>query len=88
MVEGIIGGGWLLRIVVIGFLVVCDVRGFGVSLGVGSNGWVWVCWGLGAVLKVVSSRAGAEGGGFHALHWNMLSWLEFFTRLLRGFLFG
>jgi hypothetical protein len=88
VVGGIIGGGWLLRLAVFGFLVVCEVRSFGVSLGVGSSGWVWVCWGLGAVLEVVWSRAGAEGGGFHALQLNMLSWFEFFTRVLRGFLFG
>ena len=30
--------------------------------------------------------AGCEG--FHALHWNMLSWLGFCIRVLRGFLFG
>ncbi len=71
-----------------GFLVVCEVRGFEVSLGGGSSGWVWVCRGLGAVLEVVWSRAGAEGEEFHALHWNMLSWFEFFTRVLRGILFG
>ena len=88
MVGGIIGGGWLLRLVVFGFLMVYEVRGFGVSLGVGASGWVWGCWGLGAVFEAVWSRAGAEGGGFHALHWNMLSWFEFFTRVLRGFLFA
>ncbi len=30
----------------------------------------------------------ADGEGFHALHWNMLSWFGFCTRVLRGFLFG
>jgi hypothetical protein len=40
VVGGIIGGVWLLRLVVIGFSVVGEGRGFGVSLGVGSGG----CW--------------------------------------------
>ena len=40
VVGGIIGGGWLLRLVVIGFSVVGEGREFGVSLGVGSGG----CW--------------------------------------------
>ena len=30
----------------------------------------------------------AVGEGFHALHWNMLSWFGFCTTVLRGFLFG
>ena len=47
-----------------------------------------MCWGLGAVLWAVWSRVGVERGGFHALHWNILSWFEFFNRVLRGFLFG
>ena len=55
MVGGILGGGWLVRLVVDGFLVVCEGRRFGVSLGVGSGGcwWVLVSWGLGVVLEVV-----------------------------------
>ena len=32
-------------------------------------------------------RTWAGGEGFHALHWNMLSWFGFCTRVLRGFLF-
>ena len=44
---GSIGGGWLLRLVVVSFLVVCEGRRFGVSLGVGYGGWVLVAWGLG-----------------------------------------
>ena len=32
-------------------------------------------------------RTWAVGVGFHALHWNMLSWFDFCTDVLRGFLF-
>ena len=73
MVEGIIAGGWLLRLVVIGVLVVCEGRGFGIFLGVGSSGcWLaLVIWGLGMVLEFVLLRTWADGEGFHALHWNM-----------------
>ena len=45
VVEGIVGGGWVLKLVVFGLLVVCEVRGFGVSLGISSSGWVGVCVG-------------------------------------------
>ena len=49
------GECWLLRLAVGGFLVACEGREFGVSLGVGSGGcWlVLVIWGLGVVLEVV-----------------------------------
>ena len=49
------GGGWLLGLVLVGFLVVCERRGFGVSLGVGFGGcWlVVVFWGLGVVSAVL-----------------------------------
>ena len=40
MVGGIIGVGWLLRLVVIGFSVVGEERGFRGALVVGSGG----CW--------------------------------------------
>ena len=40
------------------------------------------------VLEVGWSRACADGGGFHALYWNMLGWFGFFTRVFQGFLFG
>ncbi len=33
-------------------------------------------------------RTWADGEGFHALHWNMLSWFGFCIRVLRLFLFG
>ena len=90
MVRGIIGGGWLLRLFVVGFLVVCEGRRFGVFLGVGSGGCclVLVAWGMGVVLEFVLLRVWADGEGFHALHWNMLSWFGFCTRVLQGFLFG
>ena len=45
VVGGIIGGGWLLRLVVIGFSVVDEGRGFRVSLGVGSVR-CWLGWGF------------------------------------------
>ncbi len=55
MVGGIIGGSWLLRLVVVGFSVVCEGRRFGASLDVGSGEcWsVLVIWGLDVVLEVV-----------------------------------
>ena len=45
------GGGWLLRLVLVGFLVVCEWGRFGISLGVGFGGcWlVLVICGLGVV---------------------------------------
>ena len=55
MVGGIIGGDRVLRLVVDGFLVACEGRRFGVTLGVGSGGcWLLlVIWGSGVVLEVV-----------------------------------
>ena len=52
---GIVEGGCLLRLVLVGFMVVCEWRRFGVSLGVGSGGcWlVLAVWGMGVVLGVV-----------------------------------
>ncbi len=74
----------------VGLLVICEGRRFGVSLGVGSGGcWlVLVIWGLGMVLVFALLRAWGDGEGFHDLHWNMLSWFGFCARVLRGFLFG
>ena len=40
------------------------------------------------VLVVVWLRTWADGVGFHALHWNMLSWFEVRATVLRGILFG
>ena len=47
-----------------------------------------VIWDLGVVSEVVWLKTWAVGEGFHALHWNMLSWFVFCSRVLRGFLFG
>ena len=38
VLGGIIGGGWLVGYVVVGFSVAGEGREFGVSLGVGSEG--------------------------------------------------
>ena len=53
--RGILGGGWVLRLGLVGFLVVCEWRGSGVSLGVGFGGFwlVLMVWGLDVVLEVV-----------------------------------
>ena len=52
---GNVEGGWLLRLVLGGFLVVCEWRRFGVSLDVDFGGYwlVLVVWGVGVVLGVV-----------------------------------
>ena len=49
---------------------------------------MWVFRGLGVVIEVVWSRACTDGEGFHALHWNMLSWLGACIMVLRGLFFG
>ena len=55
VVGGIMGEGWLLGLVSVSVLVVCEWERFGISLGVGSGGcWlVLVVWGLDVVLGVV-----------------------------------
>ena len=45
-------------------------------------------WGMSVLLVVVGLRTWAVGDGFHALHWNMLSWFGCFAKVLRGFLLG
>jgi len=89
-VGGIARWGWLLRLVLVGLLVVCEWGRFGISLGVGSGEcWmVLVICGLGVVSEVAWLRMWSVGVGFHARHWNMLSWFGLYTRVLRGFLFG
>jgi len=88
--EGILGRGWLLRLVLVGCLVVCEWGRVGVFLSVGTG----VCWlvlvvgELGVMLEAECLRVWSVGEGFHALHWNMLSWFGFCTRVLLGFLFG
>ena len=55
MVGVILGGGWLLKLELVIFLVVCEWRGFGVSLGVGFGGCgiASVIWGLSMVSEIV-----------------------------------
>ena len=55
MVGGIIGGSWLLRFVLVGFLVICEWGRFRISLGVSFGGCrlMLVIWGLGVVLEVL-----------------------------------
>ena len=87
---GILGEGWLLRLVLDRFLEACECRGFGgpVSVGFGGCGLVSVIWRLGVVSEAAWLRTWSVGEGFHALHWNMLSWFVFCPTVLRGFLFG
>ena len=87
---GILGEGWLLRLVLGRFLEACEGRGFEVpvSVGFGGCGLVSVIWRLGVVSAVVWLRTWSVGEGFHALHSNMLSWYVFCSTVLRGFLFG
>jgi len=58
-----------------------DAWGMGME-GIGS---VSSIWGWGVVVSGVGLRPCVVGGGFHALYWNMLSWLEFgrYTWVLR-----
>jgi hypothetical protein len=91
--RDVIGWGQLVLVVgvgVSGLLVSCGggmygvplrrgVDGFGSVLGVGS---------LGVSMAGVVPRACIAGDGFHALHWNMLSWFGGCINVLRGFLFG
>ena len=67
---GILGEGWLLRLVLGSILEACEVRGFGVlvSVGFGGCGLVSVILDLGMVSEVVRLRTWAVGDGFHALH--------------------
>ena len=44
--------------------------------------------GLGVLVVVVVLRTYVVGDGFHALHWNMLSWFGCCTNVFLGFLFG
>ena len=80
----------MLRLVLVGCLVVCEWGRVGFFLGVGAGvcWYVLVIWGLGVMLEVECLRVWSVGEGFHALHWNILSWFGFCTRVWRGFLFG
>ena len=59
------------------FILSCGWGGFVLSTwgGLGKVGVVLVCVGPEVSSIVVMLRACAVGGGFHALHWNMFSWL-------------
>ena len=71
MVRGILGG----VVFEVGFLVVCEWRGFGVSLGVDFGGcwFVLVIWGLGMVLEVVWWRVPRSALKYIELVW-LLHW--------------
>ena len=90
MVGGILEEGWLLWLFLAVLGGASKWRGFGVSIGVslGRFGSVSDIWGLAVVLVVVGLRTSAIGDGFHALHWNMLSWSGCCTKVLRCFLLG
>ena len=59
-------------------MVSCEWGDFVVSIrGVlGGIGFVSVSIGPGVSSEVVVLRTCADGDGFHALHWNILSWLS------------
>ena len=78
------------RLVLGSFLEFCYSREVGVPASVGFGGCrlVSVIWDLGVASEVVWLRTWVVCEGFHALHWNMLSWFVFFSTVLRGFLFG
>ncbi len=40
------------------------------------------------VSEVACLKTWVDGEGFHARHWNMLSWFGFCIEVLRCFLFG
>ncbi len=63
---------------------------FGVSVGRGVEGFgpVLEFGRLGVTMVGVARRACMVGEGFHALHWNMLSWFSCCINGLRGFIFG
>ena len=77
----LLGGGvvcvWELGLFSFGFFFSCEWGGFVLStwVGLGRVGVVLVCVGPEVSSIVVMLRACAVGGGCHALHWNMFSWL-------------
>ena len=58
------------------------------GVGFGGFGSVSVIWVLVVVSEVVCLRTWVVGEGIHAMHWNMLSWFGFCTKVLRGFISG
>ena len=75
--RGVIGWGWLLLLFLSGLLGSCGWGMFRVLVGWGVDGFgsVSEVERLGVSMVVVVPRACMVGVGFHALHWNMLSWL-------------
>ena len=73
-----------------GLLVFCGWGTFGVTVGGGVDEFVSVLGvgRFGVPMVGVVPRACIAGDGFHALHWNMFSWLGDCINVLRGFLFG
>jgi len=69
-VGGILGEGWLLRMVLGRFLEAYECMGFGVpvSVGFGGCGLVSVIWGSGVVSEAMWLRTLSVGEGFHAIH--------------------
>ncbi len=67
---GILGEGWLLRLVLGSVLEACECRGLGVPMNVcfGGCGLVSVIRDLGVVSEVVWLRTWAVGEAFYALH--------------------
>ena len=84
--------GWeqLLLLIVSGLLVSCGWGMFGVSVGRGVDGYGSVLGveSLGVSMVGLVPRACMVGDGFHALHWNMLSWVGCCIGVFRGFHFG
>ena len=68
-----------LGLISFGFIFSCAWGDFVVSTGggLGGVGFVSVCVGPEVSSMDEMLRACAVGDGFHALHWNMLSWLGF-----------
>ena len=82
-----IGGSVMRGLTLVGCLGTWEWVGAGVSRGAGMEGFVIVSsiWGWGMVVSAVRLKPCVVGDGFLALHWKMLSWLEFdrCVRILR-----
>jgi len=85
---GNVEGGVVCGLPRVGCLGTWEGVGERVSWGVGIGKvefTLFIC-GLGMAVSIVGLRPFVVGDGFHALHWNMLSWLEVgrCTWVLRG----